>query len=53
MQYESTKEIWNKLVKNYEGDAKVKMAKIQAQKEQFESLRMRTSLAYFSESTRL
>jgi hypothetical protein len=40
MQYESTKEMWDKLVNNYEGDAKVKLAKLQAHKIQFESLRM-------------
>jgi len=37
---ESTKEIWDKLVNNYEGDEKVKLAKLQAHKIQFEILRM-------------
>ena len=37
---ESTKEIWDKLVKNYEGDKKVNLAKLQAHIMQFESLRM-------------
>jgi uncharacterized lipoprotein YehR (DUF1307 family) len=40
MQLESTKEIWDKLVNNYEGDEKVKLAKLQAHIMQFESLRM-------------
>jgi hypothetical protein len=40
MQLESTKEIWDKLVNNYEGDEKVKLAKLQAHKMQFENLRM-------------
>jgi hypothetical protein len=37
---ESAKEIWDKLVNNYEGDEKVKLAKLQAYRMQFESLRM-------------
>ena len=40
MQLESAKEIWDKLVNNYEGDEKVKLAKLQAHIMQFESLRM-------------
>jgi hypothetical protein len=40
MQLESTKEIWDKMVKNYEGDEQVKLAKLQAYKIQFESLIM-------------
>jgi hypothetical protein len=40
MQLESTKEIWDKLVNNYEGDEKVKLAKLQAHIMQFEILRM-------------
>jgi hypothetical protein len=37
---ESAKKIWDKLVNNYEGDDKLKLAKLQAHKMQFESLRM-------------
>jgi hypothetical protein len=37
---ESAKEIWDKLVNNYDGDEKVKLAKIQHHRMQFESLRM-------------
>ena len=40
MQLESTKEIWDKLVNNYEGDEKVKLAKLQAHIMKFEILRM-------------
>jgi hypothetical protein len=40
MQLESAKEIWDKLVNNYEGDEKVKLAKLQAHRMQFEILRM-------------
>jgi hypothetical protein len=40
MQLESAKEIWDKLVKSYEGDEKVKLDKIQAHIIQFKSLRM-------------
>ena len=40
MQLESTKELWDKLVNNYEGDEKVKLAKLQAYKMQFESIIM-------------
>ena len=40
MQLESTKEIWDKLVNNYEGDEKVKLAKLQTYIMQFEILRM-------------
>jgi hypothetical protein len=37
---ESAKEIWDKLVNNYEGDEEVKLAKLQAHRMQFEILRM-------------
>jgi hypothetical protein len=37
---ESTKEIWEKLVKNYEGDEKVKLVKLQTDKMKFEIRRM-------------
>jgi hypothetical protein len=40
MQLESVKEIWDKLVKNYEGDEKVKLAKLQAHIMQFENIWM-------------
>jgi hypothetical protein len=40
MQLEYAKEIWDKLVKNYEGDKKVNLDKLQAHKMQFEILRM-------------
>jgi hypothetical protein len=40
MQLESAKEIWDKLVNGYEGDEKVKLAKLQALIMKFESLRM-------------
>jgi len=40
MQLESAKKIWDKLVNNYEGDKKVKLAKLQAHRMQFEILRM-------------
>jgi len=38
---ESTKEIWDRRVNNYEGDEKVKLAKHQFYRMQFGSLRMR------------
>jgi hypothetical protein len=37
---ESAKEIWDKLVNNYEVDEKVKLAKLQTHKMQFKILRM-------------
>ena len=40
MQLELSKEIWDKLVNNYEGDEKVKLAKLQDFIMKFESLRM-------------
>jgi hypothetical protein len=40
MQLKSTKEIWDKMVNHYEGDNKVKLAKLQAHIMQFEILRM-------------
>jgi hypothetical protein len=40
MQLDSIKEIWDKLVNSYDGDEKVKLAKLQALRIQFESLRM-------------
>jgi hypothetical protein len=41
MHCDSAKEIWNKLKNVYEGDAKVKGAKIQTYRGQFEHLRMK------------
>jgi hypothetical protein len=40
MQLESTKEIWDKFIKSYEGYDNVKFSKIQAYLMQFEILRM-------------
>jgi hypothetical protein len=40
MLMESAKEIWDKLVNNYEGYKKVKLAKLQSHRMQLESLRM-------------
>jgi hypothetical protein len=39
--YKSAKEIWDKLQNIYEGDTKVKEAKLQAYKGQFEQLKMK------------
>jgi hypothetical protein len=41
MNYDSTKEIWDKIWNVYEGDAKVKGAKLQTYRGQFEQLRMK------------
>ena len=41
MHYKTTKEIWDKLHTIYEGDIKVKRAKLQTFKTQFESLKMK------------
>jgi hypothetical protein len=43
MHCESTKELWDKLKKVYEGDTKVKNAKLQSYRIQFESLKMEES----------
>jgi hypothetical protein len=40
MHCESTKELWDKLKKVYEGDTKVKNAKLQSYRIQLESLKM-------------
>ena len=40
MHYTLAKELWEKLVGLYDGDSKVKKAKLQTHKRQFESLRM-------------
>jgi hypothetical protein len=40
MHYASTKEIWDKLQKMYEGDDKVKREKLQIHRGQFETLKM-------------
>ena len=40
MYYESAKELWDKLKNVYEGDTKVKNAKLQSYRSQFESLKM-------------
>ena len=40
MHCESTKELWDKLKNIYEGDAKVKNAKLQSYRSPFESLKM-------------
>ena len=40
MNYPSTKEMWDKLQTTYEGDSKVKEAKLQTYRGQFEHLRM-------------
>ena len=40
MHCESSKELWDKLKNIYEGDAKVKNAKLQYFRSQFESLKM-------------
>ena len=40
MHCESVKELWDKLKNIYEGDAKVKNAKLQSYRSQFESLKM-------------
>ena len=39
-QYESTKEMWDKLVNRYEGDTRVKSAKLQSCWMQYETLQM-------------
>ena len=41
MHYETTKEIWDKLKNIYEGDDKVKGAKLQTYRGQFENLKMK------------
>lgn len=41
MHLTSAKDIWDKLQKTYEGDDKVKKAKLQAHRRQFESLKMK------------
>ena len=40
MNCDSTKEVWDKLVSLYDGDSKVKKAKLQTYRSQFESLKM-------------
>jgi hypothetical protein len=40
IQLEPAKEIWDKMVNDYEGNYKVKLAKFQALRIQFESIRM-------------
>ena len=40
MNYDSAKEVWDKLVSLYDGDSKVKKAKLQTYRRQFESLKM-------------
>ena len=40
MNYPSAKEMWDKLQTTYEGDSKVKEAKLQTYRGQFEHLRM-------------
>jgi hypothetical protein len=40
MQLESAKEMWDKLISSYEGDEKVKDAKLQTQRLKFEQLKM-------------
>ena len=40
MHYESAKELWDKLKNIYEGDAKVKNAKLQSYRTQFQILKM-------------
>jgi hypothetical protein len=41
MQYDSTKDVWDKLQNIYEGDAKVKGAKLQTYRGKFEQLKMK------------
>ena len=40
MQLNTTKEIWDKIILSYEGDTKVKSAKLQTLRIQYENLRM-------------
>jgi hypothetical protein len=40
MQLNTTKEIWDKIIQSYEGDTKVKSAKLQTLRIQYETLRM-------------
>ena len=40
MNYDSAKEVWDKLIALYDGDSKVKKAKLQTHRSQFESLKM-------------
>jgi hypothetical protein len=40
MHYTSTKEVWDKLQRTYEGDGKVKKTKIQTHRGKFETLKM-------------
>jgi hypothetical protein len=53
MHLESAKEMWDKLISSYEGNEKVKDAKLQTYRLQFEQLKMKedeTVGKYFSES---
>ena len=50
MHYETAKEIWDKLRNIYEGDDKIKGAKLQTYRAQFENLKMKEEeniAAYF------
>ena len=40
MNCDSAKEVWDKLIALYDGDSKVKRAKLQTHRSQFESLKM-------------
>ena len=40
MQLNTTKEIWDKIILSYEGDAKVKSGKLQTLRIQYENLKM-------------
>ena len=40
MQLNTTKEIWDKIILSYEGDSKVKSAKLQSLRIQYENVRM-------------
>jgi hypothetical protein len=40
MHYDSTKDMWDKMISSYEGNEKVKEAKLQTHKQKFEQLNM-------------
>ena len=42
MQLNTAKEMWDKIILSYEGDAKVKSAKLQTLRIEYENLRMRS-----------
>ena len=53
MQLDTTKEIWDKIILSYEGDAKVKIAKLQSLRIQYENLIMHNDESIYSFFLRL